>query len=93
MVSGATLGAIAGFLGALVTLGIPLGGFLLRVDRRTRRVLTLVAGPEETDEEGVLPRLQSVEEDVEEIEADVAGVETALAAADKIEYPTEATGS
>jgi hypothetical protein len=75
----AVLGALSGFFGALVTLGIPIGAFALRLDRQTRRVERLLTGHEDVEDDGVLPRLR-------EVEGDVQTVETALAEADGIEY-------
>ena len=66
MVSGAVLGAIAGFFGALVTLGIPLAVFLRRMDSRVRRLLRLVTGDEEVEGDGILARLRRVERMVTE---------------------------
>lgn len=62
MVSGAMLGAIAGFFTALIAVGIPLAGFLLRLDRHVRTALRLLTGHEEIEGDGVLPRLKDVEE-------------------------------
>jgi len=73
------LGALAGFFGALVTLGVPLAAFGLRVDRRTRKAVRLLTGHEEVEDDGVLPRLREVENDVTDIEA-------TLEEADAIEY-------
>jgi hypothetical protein len=57
----AILGAIAGFVGALVTLGIPLGKFAYDTRREARKAVRLLTGEEETEDDGVLPRLRSLE--------------------------------
>lgn len=62
MVSAGVLGALAGFAGALVALGIPLLGFLYRVDRRAGKAVRLLTGDDEVEGDGVIPRLRTVEE-------------------------------
>lgn len=73
------LGALVGFFGALVALGVPLLGFLLRLDRQTRRVHHLLTGHEEMDNDGVLPRLRELEERL-------AAVEVAASESSSIDY-------
>jgi hypothetical protein len=85
-VNGATLGALAGFFGALVPIGIGVVAFGLRLDRRTRKAVRLLTGHEEVEDDGVLPRLREVEGEVENIEA-------TLDAADGIDYKQSAGGS
>jgi hypothetical protein len=70
MVSAGLLGALAGFLGALVALGIPVGKVLLETRRDAREAVRLLTGEEEVEGDGVLPRLRDVE---------VRGVEHRLA--------------
>lgn len=84
--NGATLGALAGFFGALVPIGIGVVAFGLRLDRRTRKAVRLLTGHEEVEDDGVLPRLREVEDEVENIEA-------TLDAADGIDYKQNAGGS
>ena len=74
-----TLGALAGFASALVVLGVPLLGFLLRVDRDVRTVLALVEGRDAVEGDGVLDRLR-------EVETRLGRVEAAVARASVIEY-------
>jgi hypothetical protein len=62
MISGATLGALTGFLGAIVTMGVPLAAFLYRVDRHAMKAVRLLTGEEEIEDDGVLPRLDDVED-------------------------------
>lgn len=81
----AILGALAGFFGALVTLGIPLCGFLLRLDRRVGKALALLVGKEDVDGDGVLARLRAVEQAVARIEA-------ALAEVEQVDYEVAADG-
>ena len=78
----ATLGAIAGFFGALVVLGIPLAGFLLRLDRRVGKALVLLLGQDDVDGDGLLARLRGVEGSVDRIE-------DALDSAQGIEFDRE----
>jgi hypothetical protein len=61
MVSPGTFGAIAGFVGALVTLGIPVGKVILDTRRDAREAVRLLTGEEEIEGDGVLPRLRDVE--------------------------------
>lgn len=61
MVSGTVLGALAGFLSALVVLGLPLVSWLYRIDRRTTRSLRLLTGADEVEGDGVIPRLRRIE--------------------------------
>lgn len=61
MVSGTVLGALAGFLTALITLGLPLAGWLYRLDRHTTRSLRLLTGSDEVEGDGVIPRLRRIE--------------------------------
>lgn len=68
MVSGATLGALAGFLAALVMIGIPLGKYLYDTRALAAKAVRLITGEEETDNDGVLPRLSSVEQRSRRIE-------------------------
>lgn len=77
--NGATLGALVGFFSAMVVLGIPLMGFLYRVDKRARRAVRLLTGHEEVENDGVLPRLRDVEETTDSLEETVVQ-------ADGIEY-------
>ncbi|WP_459194721.1 hypothetical protein [Halosimplex sp. J119] len=62
MASAALLGALAGFFSALVTLGIPIAAYLRRVDRHAKKAVRLLTGEEEVDGDGVLPRLDEVED-------------------------------
>jgi len=62
MVSGTVLGALAGFLSALVVLGLPLVSWLYRIDRRTTRSLRLLTGAEGIEGDGVIPRLRRMEQ-------------------------------
>lgn len=64
----ATLGALSGFFGALVTLGIPLLGFLYQTNKQASKAVRLLTGEEEVDGDGVLPRLAAVEERTERVE-------------------------
>jgi|GEM_PF-5224784 len=78
MMDPATLGALGGFFGALVMLGVPLLGFLLRLHSNVQKVLALVEGREAVDGDGVLDRLREVEERLRHVEAAVgraAGIE------------------
>jgi hypothetical protein len=61
MVEPGLLGALAGFLGALVTLGLPVGKVLLETRRDAREAVRLLTGEEEVEGDGVLPRLRDVE--------------------------------
>jgi hypothetical protein len=61
MVSGTVLGALAGFLTAMVTLGLPLATWLYRIDRQTTRALRLLTGADEVEGDGVIPRLRRIE--------------------------------
>jgi len=67
-----TLGALGGFFGALVMLGIPLLGFLLRLHTNVQQVLALVEGRDAVEGDGVLDRLRSVEERLARVEISVA---------------------
>jgi hypothetical protein len=74
----ATLSALAGFFSALVVLGVPLLGFLLRLYSDVQRVLSLVEGREAVEDDGVLDRLTAVEERIDAIEvtlSEEAGIE------------------
>lgn len=85
----AVLGALGGFFGALITLGVPLAAFLYRIDRRARKAVRLLTGSEEVEQDGVLPRLRRVEaitetvvlalDDADAVEFDLADVEEAAA--------------
>jgi len=79
-----TLGALVGFFGALVALGVPLLGFLLRLDRQTRRLAGLLTGHEEMEDVGVLPRLR-------EVEARLAPLEIAAAESPDVDYDQSET--
>ncbi len=68
----AVLGALAGFFAALVALGIPLLGFLLRLHTDVRKVLALVEGREAVDGDGILDRLREVETRLGDVEAALA---------------------
>jgi len=68
----ALLGALGGFFGALVALGIPLLGFLLRLYSDVQKVLGIVTGRDEVDGDGVLARLREVEERLARVEVSVA---------------------
>ena len=59
--NGATLGAVAGFVGAVVTVGIPLVTYLYRVDGHAKKAVRILTGEEEVEQDGVLPRLRRVE--------------------------------
>lgn len=61
MVDAGLLGALAGFLGALVTLGIPLGKVLVDTRSTAQRAVRLLTGEEDVEGDGVLPRLRDVE--------------------------------
>ena len=78
------LGALVGFFGALVALGVPLLGFLLRLDRQTRRLAGLLTGHEEMEDDGVLPRLR-------EFEARLASLEIAAAESPDVDYDQSET--
>lgn len=79
MVDATVLAAFAGFFGALVTLGIPLLGFLLRLDRRVGRALDLLLGKDDVDGDGILARLRHAE-------ASLDSIETSLREAEAIEF-------
>jgi len=66
------LGALAGFFSALVVLGIPLLGFLLRLNNRVNTVLAIVTGRDEVDGDGMLARLREIEERIARVEVAVA---------------------
>lgn len=66
--NGAVLGALAGFFGALVALGVPLVAFLYRVDKRAGKAVRLLTGDDEIEGDGVIPRLRDVEETTETVE-------------------------
>ena len=61
MVSPGLLGALVGFASAMLTLGIPLAGYLYRIDRRAGKAVRLLTGADEVEDDGVLSRLRSVE--------------------------------
>jgi len=61
MVSGTVLGAIAGYLGAVVTVGLPLATWFYRIDKRQTRMFRLLTGSEELEGDGVIPRLRRIE--------------------------------
>lgn len=54
-----------GTLEALVLIGIPLAGWLYRLDRHVQKALNLLTGHEETDGDGVIPRLDETEQRVD----------------------------
>ncbi|MEZ3115401.1 hypothetical protein RYH80_05650 [Halobaculum sp. MBLA0147] len=60
------LGAIAGFLGALVTIAIPVAKALLDTRRDAHKAVRLLTGEEEVEGDGVIPRLRRVERRTEE---------------------------
>lgn len=62
MVSGTVLGALAGFFGALIALGVPMAAFLYRVDQHARTAVRLLTGEDEMEDDGVIPRLSHVED-------------------------------
>jgi hypothetical protein len=62
MVQPGVLGPLAGFFGAMVTLGIPLVAFLYRMDQRSKEALRLLTGEDEVEHDGVIPRLRAVEQ-------------------------------
>jgi hypothetical protein len=66
------LGALVGFFGALVALGIPLLGFLLQLYSDVQTVLGIVTGRDEVDGDGVLARLREIEERLARVEVSVA---------------------
>jgi len=66
------LGGLVGFFGALVALGIPLLGFLLRLYSDVQTVLGIVTGRDEMDGDGVLARLRETEERLARVEVSVA---------------------
>lgn len=68
----ALLGALGGFFTALVALGIPLLGFLLRLDRRVGKALSLLIGRDDVEGDGLLARLRNVEERLARVEMSVA---------------------
>jgi hypothetical protein len=81
----ALLGGLAGFFGALVALGVPLLGFLLRLHSNVQQVLGLVEVRDAVEGDGVLARLRDVEERV-------GRIETGLAEASGIEYDRSEAG-
>jgi uncharacterized SAM-binding protein YcdF (DUF218 family) len=62
----AILGAVAGFFGALVALGVPLGKFLYDTRQDAHKAVRLLTGEEETEDDGVIPRLRTVEQIAQE---------------------------
>lgn len=61
MLSASALGVVVGFIGAILTLGIPLGKVLADTRRDARQAVRLLTGEEEIEGDGVLPRLRDVE--------------------------------
>jgi hypothetical protein len=56
-----TTGIVVGFLGSLVVLGPTLGKFAADTRKEARKAVRLLTGEDETEGDGVLPRLRSVE--------------------------------
>lgn len=61
-ISASVLSAVAGFVAALVTMGVPLVGFVYRIDRRTLKLHRLVEGTDAVEDDGIIPRLATVED-------------------------------
>lgn len=61
MVAPGVLGAIAGFLGALLVVGVPVGKVLMDTRRDAQRAVRLLTGEEAIEADGVLPRLRYIE--------------------------------
>ena len=73
-----TLGALAGFFGAMVTIGVPLLGFLLKLYGDLQDVLAVVEGRDAVEGDGMLARLREVEDRLARVEVsvgDASGVE------------------
>lgn len=62
MPSSAVIGGLVGFIGALLTIGVPLVGFIYRTNNHATRAVRLLTGAEEIEGDGVIPRLRDVEE-------------------------------
>jgi hypothetical protein len=66
MISPGVIGAIAGFLAALATIGVPLLKILYETRRKSERCVRLLEGDDEIDGDGLIPRVRSVERAVRE---------------------------
>jgi hypothetical protein len=58
----ALLGALAGFISAVVTLGVPLGKMAWDTRRDARRAVMHLTGEGAYGHEGVIPRIAAVED-------------------------------
>ena len=56
-----TVGALLGFIGSLIVLGPTLGKFALGTRKDARKAVRLLTGEDETEGDGVLPRLRALE--------------------------------
>jgi hypothetical protein len=67
----AILGALAGFFGAMVSLGIPLGKMAWDTRRDARRAVMHITGEGAYGHDGVMPRIAAVEDALDREEIDV----------------------
>ena len=58
----AILGALAGFFGSIVALGVPLGKLAWDTRRDARRAVRLLTGEGAIEHDGVIPRIAAVED-------------------------------
>lgn len=62
----AILGAVAGFFGAMITLGIPLSKFAIETRNEAHKAVRLLTGEDETEGDGVIPRLRQLEHETKQ---------------------------
>jgi hypothetical protein len=62
----AILGAAAGFASAAVALGIPIVKFAWDTRSEASKAVRLLTGEDETEGDGVIPRLRQLEEETEQ---------------------------
>ena len=67
----AILGALAGFISAVVTLGVPLGKLAWDTRRDARRAVRLLTGEGAIEHDGVIPRIGAIETALDREEIDV----------------------
>jgi len=66
------LSVVAGFLGALIPLGLTVGRWTWRSAKRGGKAVRLLRGEEEFEGDGVIPRLRDVEEQAKRHETALA---------------------
>jgi len=62
------LGAIGGFLSALIALVLPMLRYLQRIDNRAAKAVRLLTGAEEIEDDGLIARVRRIEEETNELE-------------------------